>query len=315
MKEPQDQKDLNKETPIVSNNEVVTLENLPSFEQHRPAALIRKINFMSPSEKDKNILADITCDCFLERYQKHTGISEIGERFKTGFSFLSIEDFAKETEDEKACDNPGVFIIEKHHMFINKDRAKGEPDYDYTTFLHETYHFFSLENGAGFSLDSSMGFSYPEEVDTDEKLAELLSLGSESLCEGTTQALTAEMHQDMGFDFFNNTYVIESEFAKGIRSVVGEETFEKAFFTMPLEEIRLRFESLAVPDDKEIPEDYFNGAFSSFLIDLGGRVKYCNNIISKYSDIDDTSEKDRNEIYAVIDEYLENLHEYIHQND
>ncbi len=302
-------------TNDLSGEATSSSEHFLSFEQNLTTALIRKINFTNPGENDKEKLAEITSGLFLEKYKKYDGIPELAKRFKTGFRFVSKDEFVEETDDGNSYDKPGVHLLDKHLTLINKDVVRGNADFDYSTFLHEAHHFFSIENGAGFSLESSMGFSYPDEIYGNAELSDLLSFGSLSLCEGTTQLLATEMHHALGFEFYNDTYPVETDLAIGIRDIVGKETFEKAFFTMPLEEIRLKFESLAVSPDEEIDDDFFNGDFSYFLIDLGDRVKYCNEILSKYQPQDEPSKDDKDEIGAVINECLEKLDKYIHQHN
>ncbi len=306
-------------TPANSeDNPAVSLENSPDFEKNLIPASIRKIDFSNPSEKDISTLADITTSCFLEKYGKYEGIAENAEKFKTSFSFLDKEQYLKAIETEKNLDSVGAYVLGKHQVFIDKESMHKDPDFDFTTFLHEAYHFFSIENGAGYSLDSSMGFTVSEKINDDPELSQLLVDGTNALCEGATQSLAVNMHHDLGFAHYNNAYPLESTLANSIAYIVGEEKFEEAFFTMPLEEVRLRFESLAVPEGEEIEEDYANGAFGSCLVNLGICINYCNNILKKYEDSDnddEMSDEDKDTIYHAIEDFSKQLYEYVHQHN
>ncbi len=251
---------------------------------------IRNINFEDPTEEEKEIIATTISEHFLDNYSQYEGISEIAKSFnKDKFHFLGEKDYSdefKKGDNEEIHDNdlpPGYYNFVSSAIYLNKDSWQFK-NYEaaYDVLLHEAFHYFGIENGAGADIGAST-ITVPERFSKndkdDEKQWDLFKIGVTTICEGATNYLSHKDLYKMGFQNYIDTYKIETSLAHGIEEIIGEKTFEKIFFTMPLEEVRLRFESISATE-KELEEPYFvNGEFARFLVAVGACAQKCNKLL------------------------------------
>ncbi|MBO7131821.1 hypothetical protein J6V85_00955 [Candidatus Saccharibacteria bacterium] len=184
---------------------------------------------------------------------------------------------------ESIEDNPKIDISEMtgfynsklNKIFINADIHETAGSL-FSTMFHESLHFVSVGNGAGFS-----GGHYlcPDVINETDELYTLVGIGQHTLSEGTTQIITLRsVLGDMGFDEHEQMfgYGPEIEIMNTIWQPIDTSEMLHAYFEMSMEDLRIHIESILKlnEDNEEIDDGEPNGLFAGSLVNLGEAMNY-----------------------------------------
>ena len=110
----------------------------------------------------------------------------------------------------------------------------------------------------------------------------LIGEGLRALCEGATQIMTESSEIDMGFSEISLAYPVETRLVSLMIDLIGKEKFQEIYLTMPLEELRFKFEAINKEAKPEYENTFATGEFAYFLIDVGKCCSYCNTLLHRY---------------------------------
>ena len=279
---------------------------------------IQNLDFKNLTPDDEKLACETISEYFKENFAQYKGISENAEKLNSSIHFLKGDDYHHILEEQE--DNlltmdytPAFYDATTHAIYFNLESKGDYTNSEIFTFLiHEAFHFCAIENGAGFNVTTS-SFSIPDEILDHPELAEKLRIGVLALCEGTTDLFAVEAAENVGFEEYDAGYPLERNLIRGVRSILGQEGFERAFFEMPLEEFRLQFEVAGLPQEEiERSDEVFTGAFSAFLVEFGECVTYCKKTLDTAEGC--PSNKEVQEVRNAMNTFLGNLAAYI-END
>ena len=277
---------------------------------------IEQMDFKNLSEDDERLLCNTVADYFVKNFGNYDGVTENAERYKNSVRFLHHDEFKDvfSRRDPRYVDGEenttrGFYNEEDHLIYFNTDLTR-DNDETFNVLIHESFHFFGIENGAGFSPNVSP-FYVPEEVVKTEEDAQLFREGVQVFYEGATQFLAYEAGGKMGLDSYCDSYPVESRLASRICNVMGHDNYEYAYFETPLEIFRVQFEAAGMSQE-ELTEagEVKTGEFSRFLKGLALCSNHCKEFLPP--DCSEPSDEAWEEISAIMDDYANKLADYLY---
>ena len=179
------------------------------------------------------------------------------------FKEAYMKDPNNDERNVKYC--PGFYAPDLDKILINI-AGIDETNMFMSTMFHESLHFVSLKNGAGFGGND---FLLPDGMEDDD----MGPIGQHTLIEGTTQIFARMATFDLGFEDSESMrgYPAEIQVMGNIFDLLPEGMLEKLYFDMPMDDIRIHIESAFESEESQakISYDTTNGVFGMILHDVG----------------------------------------------
>ena len=204
--------------------------------------------------------------------------SELVEQLPEHINVIGTEEFMQIIKEHESSRNsngfiptdPSGFYDEKLDKIFINGPVHTTPGGLFATMFHESLHFISAKNGAGF-----MGnFGWPDSFYEDKDTRFDIYKGINTLNEGTTQIITLKNIIDkMGFNEQSEMlgYAPEIEIMRAIWQPISDDEMLDAYLNRKMDEIRMHVERVFEPKetrDKINPTEG-NGVFTLCLRDLG----------------------------------------------
>ena len=269
---------LNKIPSGIDDNEEPDNTGEDSFEEVREKSetvkTIESFDIENLTPENIEFMTNTVQDYFRENFPADPGMIDL---IPEHILLVEDEEFKRIYYEEGEDD--GVDINEKtgfynstfHRMLINISSCE-TPAKLFAVMFHESLHFVSIENGAGFDGV----FWQPDEIGEDKEKSAELNKGISTLKEGTTQFITiASVIDDMGFDDQDgiaDVYEPEWSIMENVWRPFGRRNMLHAYFETSIDDLRRQVEKMFEPDEtreKFSDKNYCNGVFSYCLVDLG----------------------------------------------
>ena len=162
-------------------------------------------------------------------------------------------------------DTPGFYNSEANEMYINAE-GHSTPEHLFGTMFHESSHYVSINNGAGFSGN----FLLPEGVLPDQEAEDLAHSGYDTLREGATQTITQDSLEDMGVSIEDiKGYAEDTSIVRHMFRNMPHENLIQRYFQDPIEKFRQEVEATIIKDDTERMRANLNRRFCARPFNIG----------------------------------------------
>ncbi|MBR3322666.1 hypothetical protein IKG13_01245 [Candidatus Saccharibacteria bacterium] len=199
----------------------------------------------------------------------------------------------------------GFYDKKSNIGYINQDRHHTAGEL-FVTLFHESLHAVSYAAGAGFRGEFALPVSYD---DLEQRVA--MERGLIALIEGTTHYITLKnVIGNMGFEGTENMfrYKAERSIMSRIWEAFPEDAMYRAYFVVPIEELRRYFDMTVASDDKreEIKADASktSGQFAKFLVDIGLATDRAKKLLESGIEDEEASTKIYNDIMRAVEYFL-----------
>ena len=238
-----------------------------------------EIDVHNLSPEDERFLYDSVQGFFMENFPVD---KELVDQIPEKTVILDHEKFVEaylKTESNPEGDVPvGFYDIELDKSFVDYETI-GNAAGVLSTIFHESLHFVSMSQGAGFKL-SGADFRMPENDDylkdfTEDERKYYGSIADKTVVEGSTKIMELSSMEDMGIDVSEDGgYNIEKQIMSEVLCAMVPEydQLKSAYFTKSTEDIRKAIESsLLSPEDKEKYQngEIPTGKFVLFMLNIG----------------------------------------------
>lgn len=277
-----------------------------------------EIDVHNLSPEDEKFLYDSVQNFFMENFPVD---KELVDKIPEKTVILNHEDYMKEycrTEPNPRKENPpvGFYDVPLDKNFIDNDAAVNATDL-FSTIFHESLHFVSISQGAGFEVKNFKeldDLSFLGDDISEDEIKHYAKKASECVTEGATKLLEHISLEDMGIDtsqdggYMPHVHIMDKVIHATVESY---EQFVNAYFHKNTEDFRKEIELTLLPDDKkaefengEIP----TGEFTRCLFNIGKALDEM-----EYFSSEEVNDPDSyNEVYSAVcdaTQYYANLKE------
>ena len=249
-------------------------EDQESAEQTPIAERLSQIDLKEITPEDVEFMNGAIQDYMRENFQVP---GEIIDQIPDHVKVLNQKEFAEVFEDgdnpnRPSLDNtPGFYRYQTNESYINAE-VHQSPAHLFGTMFHESSHYASINNGAGFSGN----FLLPEGVLQDQEAEDLAHSGYDCLKEGATQAITKDSLEDMGVSTDDiHGYEEDTSIVRHMFRNMPHENLHQRYFQDSTEQFRQEVEATIIADDTERMnfikkrEQTSTGGFAHALLILG----------------------------------------------